>query len=167
MPSISQTAMQILWESHALRQSPAYGKTCTGCGKMGHFKKVCRSRKDHVVHEVEIEMAQKPQEEEIETVSINSIYLKRNQLLITAHLKMQVGKTTIEVPCKINTGSEGNLMPLYIFKKLSKNMLEEELKGSIKGNRKLKTYNGTHITKLGTCAVIIKFKNLKKKVYSL
>ena len=50
-------------------------------------------------------------------------------------------------------------MPLYIFKKLFKNMSEEQLKGSIKGNIKLKTYNGTHITQLGTCTVSIKFKN--------
>ena len=75
---------------------------------------------------------------------------------------MQVGEITIEVPYKIDTGSEGNLMTLYIFKKLSKNMPEERLKSSIKGNMKLKTYNGTHISQLGTCTVIIKFKNLKK-----
>ena len=125
---------------------------------MGHFKKVCRSGRDHAVHEVEIEMVQEPQEG-IETVSINSIYLNKNQLLITAHLETQVRKTTIEVPYKINTSSEGNLRLLYIFKKLFKNMPEEQLKGSIKGNKKLKTYNETHITQLGTCTVIIKFKN--------
>ena len=124
---------------------------------MGQFKKVCRSRRDCAVHEMEVEMTPEPQEE-IETVSINSIYLNRNHLLITAHLKMQVGKTTIEVPYKIDTGSEDNLMPLYIVKKMFKNMLEEELKGCIKSNVKLKTYNGTHITQLGTCTVIIKLK---------
>ena len=32
--------------SHMPRQCPAYGKMCTGCGKMGHFKKVCRSKRD-------------------------------------------------------------------------------------------------------------------------
>ena len=37
-------------------------------------------------------------------------------------------------------------------------MLEEQLNGSIKSNIKLKMYNGTHITQLGTCVVIIKFK---------
>ena len=33
---------------------------------MGHFKKVCRSRRDNMVHEVELEVAPEPQEEEIE-----------------------------------------------------------------------------------------------------
>ena len=53
-------------------------------------------------------------------------------------------------------------MPLHIFKKLFKNMPVEQLKGSIKSNIKLKTYNGTYITQLGTCAVTIEFKNSKK-----
>ena len=80
-------------------------------------------------HEVGIEMAQESQEEEIETVSINSIYLNKNQLLITAHLKTQVGKTTIEVPYKIDTGSEGNLIPLYISESCSKICWRNRKKG--------------------------------------
>ena len=45
---------------------------------MGHFKKVCMSKKNHAVHEVEVEVMPEPQEEDIETVSINSKYLDRN-----------------------------------------------------------------------------------------
>ena len=41
-------------------------------------------------------------------------------------------------------------------------MPEEQLKGSIKSNIKLKTYNSTYIAQLGTCTVTIKFKNSKK-----
>ena len=132
-------------KNHMPRQCPAYGKTCVRCRKTGHFRKVCRSKRDCAVHEVGTEMVQEPQEEEIETVSINSVYLNKNQSLITAHLEMQVGRTTVEIPYKIDTGSEGNIMLLYIFKKLFKNITEEQLKRSIKGNIKLKTYNGTHI----------------------
>ena len=40
---------------------------------------------------------------------------------------MQAGKNIIEIPYKINMGSEGNIMPSYIFKKLFKNMTEEQL----------------------------------------
>ena len=42
-------------------------------------------------------------------------------------------------------------------------MNKEQLKRLVKGNIKLKAYNGMHITQLGTCMVHIKFKNLKKR----
>ena len=46
-------------------------------------------------------------------------------------------------------------------------MSKEQLKRPVKGNIKLKTYNGMHITQLGTWIVQIKFKNIKKSLYSL
>ena len=36
----------------------------------------------------------------------------------------------IVIPYKIDTGSEGNIMPLFIFKKLFKNITEDQLKGA-------------------------------------
>ena len=59
--------------SHSPRQCPAYGKTCNTCGKMGHFRKVCKSKRNCMVHEVEIEMGPDSQGEDIEIVSINSL----------------------------------------------------------------------------------------------
>ena len=76
---------------------------------------------------------------------------------------MQVGKTALEILYKIDMGSEENLMPLYIFQKLFANMSDEQLKRSVKGNIRLKMYNGTHIMQLGMCAVQIKFKIIKKR----
>ena len=90
------------------------------------------------MHDVEIEMEPDSQGEDIETVSVNSLYLNRKWSLITAHLEMQSGKTALEILYKINTGSEGNLMPLYIFQKLQKHE-----QGTIEkvGKRKHKTEN--------------------------
>ena len=105
---------------HAPQQCPVYRKMCPGCRKRGNYKKVCRSKRDCAVHELQVEMAQDSQDEEIETISINSIYLNKNQSLISVHLEMQVGKNTVEIPYKIDTGSMGNIMPLYIFKNCSK-----------------------------------------------
>ena len=48
---------------------------------MGHFRKVCQSRKDHAVHEVEVKGAQETQEGRIETVSIDSVNLNRNTVI--------------------------------------------------------------------------------------
>ena len=45
---------------------------------------------------------------------------------------MKVGKNTLEIPYKIDTGTKGNIMPLYIFKKLFKDMTDEQLGKSIK-----------------------------------
>ena len=42
-------------------------------------------------------------------------------------------------------------------------MSNEQLKRSVKGNIRLKTYNDTHIMQLGTCTVQIKFKNINKR----
>ena len=160
-PALTRWPCRYSGSCQALRQCLAYGKMCAGCRKMGHFKKVCQSRKDRGVHEVEVQV---PQEEcKIEEVSINSVYLNNKQSLITGQLEMQVSDNTIKVPYKIDTGSEGDLMLLYILKKLFRNKSVEQLKRSIKGNIKLKTYNGTHIQQLGMCAVTIKFKNLKKQ----
>ena len=64
---------------------------------------------------MEIEVGQDSQGEDIEIVSINSLYLNRKWSLITANLEMQAGETALEILYKINTDSKGNLMPLYIF----------------------------------------------------
>ena len=62
---------------HLSRQCPVYGKICAGCGKMGHFKKVCHSKGSWAVNEIEIEMSQKHSKGEIETVSINSVHMNK------------------------------------------------------------------------------------------
>ena len=114
------------------------------------------------MHELEVEVAQETQEAEIETVSINSVHLNINWSLITAYLGTQVGKSSVEIPYKIDTGNKGNIMPLYIFEKLFKDTTDEVLRKSIKSNIRLYTYNNTNITQLGMCVVLIKFKNVKK-----
>ena len=55
------------------------------------------------------------QGEDTEIVSINSLYINKKGSLIMAKLEVQADKTALEIPYKIDTGSEGNLMPLYIF----------------------------------------------------
>ena len=147
------THQGIVW--HMERCAPVVAKG-------DHFKKVCWSRKDSTVHEVGVEMSQ--EEGVIEEVSINSVYLNNKWSLITVQLEMQVGNNALKVPYKIDTGSEDNLMLLYIFKKLFRNGSVEQLKWSIKSNIKLKTYNGMQIEQLGMGAVSIKFKDLKNDV---
>ena len=67
---------------------------------------------------MEQEVSQEYTEDDIETVSINSVCLNKNQLMLTAKLEMCVGRNNMIIPYKIDTGSDGNMMPWYIFKKI-------------------------------------------------
>ena len=98
---------------------------------------------------------QEVNEGEVETISIDSVHLNKNQSLITAKLETQAHRNTIEIPYKIDTGSDGNIMPLLMFKKLFRNTTEEQVQKSIQSHVRLKTYNKTHITQLGMCMVVI------------
>ena len=60
-------------------------------------------------------------------------------------------------------GSDGNIMPLHIFKKLYTGVLNEQLAETINKHILLKTYNKTTITQLGTCKVIIENKYNRKR----
>ena len=64
--------------SHPLRQFPAYGKKCTECSKIAHFRVVCRSRRVRAMNEVGLDTAQdKAEESGIGLVNINSVHLNK------------------------------------------------------------------------------------------
>ena len=70
------------------------------------------------MNEVEQEAAQDSAEEySIDLVNINSIPFNKNHSVIIAKLKMSAGINNVIVPCKVDTGSDGNIMPLHIYKK--------------------------------------------------
>ena len=94
------------------------------------LRKCAGAGKDRAVHKVEVDVCQ--EKGEIEEVSINSVYLNNKQSLITAQLEMQADENTIKIPYRIDTSSEGNLMPMYIFKMLCSSRSVEQLKKSIK-----------------------------------
>ena len=109
-------------------------------------------------------MSQEYSKGDIETVSINSVHMNRNWSMLTAKLEMCAGNNKLTVPYKIDTGSDGNIMPWSIFKKLFPRVTEAKLEKIIKKHIKLKTYNKTVITQLGTCMVIIDYKDNKRSV---
>ena len=83
--------------------------------------------------------------------------------MLTAKLEMCIGSNNMIIPYKIDTGSDGNIIPWYIFKKLFPRVSESQLTKTIKDHIKLKKYNKTFIAQLGTCAVIIAHKNNRRK----
>ena len=106
--------------SHPPRQCLVYGKRCTNCSKIGHFRTVCRSRRAQSTNEVEQETAQDSAEESsIDSVNINSIYINKNCSLLTVNLKTSADSNNVMVPYKVDMGGDGNIMPLYIYKNFS------------------------------------------------
>ena len=76
------------------------------------------------------------------------------------------------IPYKIDTGSDGNIMPWYILKKIFPRVTESQLTKTIKNHIKLRTYTKAFKTQnveqnihnqLGTCVVIIAYKNKRRK----
>ena len=86
---------------------------------------------------MEIEESQECSEGKLETVSIDSVHLNKHWSLLMVELEMQAGDNSIVIPYKKDTRSEGNIMPLFIFKKLFKNITEDQLKKTIKSHIRL------------------------------
>ena len=125
-------------QAHKLRQCPAYGKKCDISGKLNHFQGVCRSSKSNMVHTLEKE-AEMEQEPGIKTVNINSVRCNSNHSAILANLKTSSNKVIIMVSYKVDTGSDGNILPFHIYKKLFHNTTVNQLAATKDAKSKLKT----------------------------
>ena len=62
--------------------------------------------------------AKQEKEPGIKMVNINSVRFNWNHSAILANLKTSSNKFTIMVPYKVDTESDGNIMPFHIYKKL-------------------------------------------------
>ena len=62
--------------SHQPRGCLAYGKKCIECHKISHFREVCRSGRNRIIHDLKQKQDQHYEEvDHIGTININSIYL--------------------------------------------------------------------------------------------
>ena len=57
-------------------------------------------------------------ETDVEMVNIISIQFKSTHSAIIANLKTSWNKVVMTVPYKIDMGSNGNIMPFYMYKKI-------------------------------------------------
>ena len=129
--------------SHPSRQCLSCGKKCTECNKIGHFRAMCKSGRARTMNEMEQEAAQDSAEENtINLVNIKSVHFNKNCSVITVNVKTSTGRNNVIVPYKVDTGSYGNIMPLYIYKKLFPEVTSEQLAAT-----KMRVYHYKCITK--------------------
>ena len=77
------------------------------------------------------------------------------------NLKMTLnGKKTCLNQCKIDTGANGNLLPVSMFKQLGGIMTE--LRETIGKSVRLVAYNDTEIRQYGMCHIDLQFKSGRK-----
>ena len=89
---------------------------------------MCRKRRARAVNEVEQETVQVSAEESsIDSVNIKSIHFNKSCSVITGNVKTLASKISVIVPYKVDTCSDGNIMVLYISKKLSPRTTKEQL----------------------------------------
>ena len=136
-------------------------KGMTTVARSTTFKAVCRGSQTSVVNAVEKEDIQE-QEPGIKMVNINLITFNSNHSVIAAKLKTSSKQGTMMVPCKVDMGCDGNIMPFNIFKKLFPSTTEDTLV-TTKDTTMLRTYNSTTITQLGRCDVLIEISVNAKK----
>ena len=138
-----QNQPQVITVQHALQGNALHMERHVECNKTGHFQRACRSRRTLAVNDVEQETLQDNTSEDIKTVNLNSVQFNKNCSILTANLKMSANQNTIIVPYKIDTGSNGNIMPAHMFKRLFPKVADEQLAASRNRHILLK-----HITKL-------------------
>ncbi|KAK7939091.1 hypothetical protein WMY93_002417 [Mugilogobius chulae] len=100
---------------HAVKQCPAYGKDCRKCGGKNHFARCCFTKKK--VHAVRQEKTASSGDED-EPLYLDALTLTDmdgNEDEWIAHLNVN----GVDVPLKIDTGAEINVMPLKLFNRLS------------------------------------------------
>ena len=81
------------------------------CGKLNHFREVCRSRRNTAVHNIEQMSHQcNLEEDHIDTVNINLIIFNSKWLAVTVNLKTSSNQVSAVICYYVDTGSDGNIM---------------------------------------------------------
>ena len=101
-------------------------------------------------------------ESSIVMVNINLIRFSSNHSAVIAKLQTSSKPSKIIVPYNIDTGCDGNIMPLNLLKKIFLNTAADSL-AATKDTTTLKAYHSTKITPLGRCCVLIENINKCKK----
>lgn len=158
---------------------PAHGTKCRECGKLNHWRKMCRSGKSkdqqerknqrgqdmarrperpvHAIEEKNIEVpAQDASQLYFHSLFVNNIEENRSQ----AMLKVQVnlGQNTKPLLYKVDTGAEGNVIPVGTYKQLFPKSSYDSSGvplGLVSSSRRITACGGQAIEHFGTCELAL------------
>ena len=144
---------------------PAKGTTCVQCGKPNHWKRVCRSQgvrpkfpQQKKVHELQNDVVP---ELYFNTLTINAIdQHKDTQALI--QLPVRSAWNERKLTCKIDTGAEGNIIPLTEYKRLGPDMENGGNKVPLDlmpSDTRITAFGGSTVIQYGTCSLTLRHRD--------
>ena len=177
---------------HERGQCPAFGTTCNVCKKPNHWSTVCKAKnhkeKSHSTqdrahtntskypkkgrpkHKRFHEMKEEYDSDEELTLGMvqvrNTNNSEQEEIFATIQIKQQHRKVNLK--CKVDTGAQGNIMPLRIFRELYPDKLDKvgkPLNGVLRPSSTILTvYGGSQVVNAGTLE--LKHCNYKGKSFS-
>ena len=165
-------------KSHNKGSCPAFGKRCQKCGKDNHFKAICKSgsdsKRDHSrqrpknkgkgkkFHEVnkQNEEVMDDLAEQVQSLFYNDVHFNTINTRMYTLIKCETpdGQSS-DHTFKVDTGADGNLMPISMFSRLFPQVSLDALSRMIEKGVTMYTYNNIPIKQYGTCHVKLNFKN--------
>ena len=167
-------------KSHSSGNCPAFGKKCQKCGKDNHFKVVCKSSekcntsrsrpkkpKGKKLHEINEKKDESMDDlaDQVQSLFNHNIYFNSIDTRII-DCRTPDEKTSMQT-FKVDTGADGNLMPITMFTKLFPKVSLDALGKTVETGVTLFAYNYTPIRQFRTCSVRLSFKGKLQFVSSL
>ena len=154
-------------KSHSQGNCPTFGMKCQKCSKDNHFKAVCKSNANSNKHDSSCSRSKKKGKgkkfhkvtennemddlaDQVQSLFYHDVHF--NSVNTRIHTKLECetphGLKTSET-FKIDTGADGNLMPITMFAKLFPEINLDTLAKTIEQGVTLYVYNNTPIKQLG------------------
>lgn len=156
---------------HPFARCPAKNKTCNYCKKPNHFSKMCRKlaynkqngqrnhqqhrerQRGRAMHELKADDTD-DEEFTFQALTINSLDTQ-DEIYTKIKVILPDFKNSTLLKVKVDTGAQGNALPLRIYKKMYPSDIgkEGQLLNLQPSSKILKAYGGHRIKQYGTCIV--------------
>ena len=147
---------------HQRGSCPAYGKQCTNCKRTGHFYKVCTRKRNNIapINEINLDENNTPPDWCTDSTTVDELFVGsitdgRKEFTKLWYSTVSLGNT--QVRFKLDTGSEANIIPLSVFKKLDNQILQPS-------TCQLVTYSGQRIVPKGEATILANGRRLRFQV---
>jgi hypothetical protein len=149
---------------HAIRNCPAYGKTCFKCKRLNHFGKCCNMnfQSNSTVRLVNHDDDYNSQNHDNSRSNVRLVKHEDGKFLgVVSGREIKNNRWQIEffvnnfeLSAKLDTGADVNVMPLYVFQSLN---LPDKL---IESTSHLTNFNGSAIVVVGKCNLVCNIPNI-------